>query len=71
MPTPLSIAPAVANSGTSLLIKFLDENGNPTHLNSYNENASQILKIVAGDGMFTVTFNGQTTEALPVGIKGS
>ena len=68
---PLSVTATVAPSGESLVVQFLDGLGQPTPVNAYAPAASQTLFAEAASGTFTLTFKGQTTSALAIGIPGA
>lgn len=70
MPTTTrSLTASIPYSGTTLALEMLS-NGQPANVTQITFDSSQLLTVHAGGGTLQLTFNGQTTVALPVGILG-
>src|SRR6516162_9213832 len=50
-----------------IVVQAFDDSNNLTNINSLQTNASQIVKVVAGSGNFTVQFMSSTSSNIPIG----
>lgn len=56
----------IGPSGATVLVRFLDGDGDPTDLVDYNVASVETVEVNGGGGPFTWSFGGHTTTTLPI-----